>query len=153
MRQARITLSGLILVVVALSLALSLQTPEQNENAEPVPAYHTSLPVGEIPATLSPSLFTDPIVQNAYRLAAHIRKILYQEPCYCHCDRSLGHGSLLDCFAGNHAGECGTCLREGLYTYEQSRKGKSAAQIREGIERGDWQKVDVKKYEAPPLAK
>ena len=30
-----------------------------------------------------------------------------------------------------------------------THNGKTAAQIREGIERGDWQGVDLKKYESP----
>jgi Protein of unknown function with PCYCGC motif len=121
----------------------------QAEGLEPVPAYHTEIPKGPLPATLSPSLFSEPIVQNAYALAAKVRKVLYQQPCYCHCDRTQGHGSLLDCFAGKHAAECGTCIREGLYSYEESRKGKTAAQIRESIERGEWQAVDVSKYQTP----
>ena len=82
-------------------------------------------------------------------LAARVRKVLYQQPCYCHCDRSQGHGSLLDCFAGKHAAECGVCIREGLYSYEQTRKGKTPAQIRDGIERGEWQHVDLTKYQTP----
>jgi hypothetical protein len=49
--------------------------------------------------------------------------------------------------------ECGVCIREGLYSYEQSRKGKTGAQIREGIERGEWQQVDVSKYQTPVPAK
>jgi hypothetical protein len=48
-----------------------------------------------------------------------------------------------------HGADCGTCIREDLYAYEQSRKGKTAAQIREGIERGDWQSMDTSKYEKP----
>jgi len=125
------------------------QNTAQSNAAEPVPAFHTEVPHGPLPATLSPSLFANVVVQNAYLLAARVEKLLYQQPCYCHCDRSQGHGSLLDCFAGKHAAECSTCIREGLYTYEQSRKGKTAKQIREGIERGEWQQVDLGKYQAP----
>jgi hypothetical protein len=48
-----------------------------------------------------------------------------------------------------HAAVCGVCERENFYSYEQSRKGKTAAQIREGIEHGDWQQLDVTKYQSP----
>jgi len=48
---------------------------------------------------------------------------------------------------------CETCVLEALYTYEQSRKGKTPAQIREGIERGDWQSVGLSKYQKPIPAK
>lgn len=161
MRKTQKLFAGTILVIAGLALALVPQpassrsrgTSHQAANAEPVPAYHTALPEGSLPATLGPALFNDPVVQNAYRLAARIKKVLYQQPCYCHCDRTEGHGSLLDCYAGHHAAECGTCVREDLYAYEQTRRGKTPTQIREGIERGDWQKVDVKKYELPLPAK
>jgi Protein of unknown function with PCYCGC motif len=78
-----------------------------------------------------------------------VKKVLYQQPCYCHCDRSQGHTSLLDCFASQHGAGCGVCIREAIYSYEQSHKGKTAAQIRTGIERGAWQHVDMSKYQTP----
>ena len=123
------------------------------EGHEPVRAFHSEVPKGPLPATMNPLEFSDIVVQNSYTLAARIRRVLYQQPCYCHCDRSQGHGSLLDCFASKHAAECGVCIREGLYSYEQSRKGKTGAQIREGIERGEWQQVDLSKYQTPVPAK
>lgn len=144
---------GIFLTTLLLGLALlpqraaSWQAPSVPE--EPVPAFHTAPPLGPLPATLSPAEFSDIVVQNAYAVAARVKKILYQQPCYCHCDRSQGHSSLLDCFAGKHAAVCGVCIRESLYSYEQSRKGKTAAQIRTGIEHGDWQQVDVTKYQTP----
>jgi hypothetical protein len=161
MRGTRKIFAGIILMIVGTALAVipprassrPAGTWKQTATAEPVPAYHATLPEGPMPATLSPSLFNDPVVQNSYRLAARIKKVLYQQPCYCHCDRTEGHTSLLDCYTGHHAAECGTCVREGLYAYEQTRKGKTAAQIREGIEHGEWQKVDVTKYESPMQAK
>jgi len=154
MRGTQRVFGGIILVVAALGLVLIPQQASsrsagrltQDINPEPVPAFHNSVPAGPLPTTLSPTLFTEPIAQNAYSVAARIKKILYQEPCYCHCDRSQGHGSLLDCYASKHAAVCGICEREDFYAYEQSRKGKTGAQIREGIERGDWQGVDMTKY-------
>jgi hypothetical protein len=120
---------------------------------ESVPAFHNEAPQGQLPETLSPSQFTDIAVQNAYILAARVKKILYQQPCYCHCDRSQGHTSLLDCFASKHGSGCGVCMRETIYSYEQSHKGKTAAQIRAGIERGEWQQVDMSKYQNPVAVK
>jgi hypothetical protein len=116
---------------------------------EPVPAYHTQLPNSPLPQTLDPQLFTAVVVQNAYTLAARVKKLLYQQPCYCHCDQSQGHGSLLDCFAGKHGSNCNVCMAEDFYTYEQSRKGKTAAQIRAGITSGEWKNVDLAKYQQP----
>jgi hypothetical protein len=140
-------LPGLVLLP---QRAASRQAPNAAE--EPVPAFHAAPPQGPLPETLSPTLFSNVVVQNAYTLAARVKKILYQQPCYCHCDRSQGHGSLLDCFAGKHAAGCDVCIREGFYAYEQSRKGKTAAQIRTGIEHGQWQQVNLTKYQVPLAA-
>jgi hypothetical protein len=156
MRGAQKLFGGIILMAMALGLVLiperassrSADTSWQEANAEAVTAFHNSVPAGQLPATMSPSLFTDPVAQNAYSVAARIKKILYQQPCYCHCDRSQGHGSLLDCYVSKHAAVCGICEREDFYAYEQSHKGKTAAQIREAIERGDWQGVDITKYQS-----
>ena len=147
---------GAILCGAALGLAIA--APKAASRAaqtadEPVPAFHSEAPRGQLPRTLSPSEFSDVVVQNAYTLAARVKKILYQQPCYCHCDRSQGHTSLLDCFASKHGSECGVCMREAIYSYEQSHKGKSAVQIRAGIERGEWRDVDMSKYAAPVAAK
>jgi hypothetical protein len=157
MRATQKLFGGMILVVAACGLAVAPQIASSRSTgslqaqapAEAIPAFHDSVPAGPLPATMSPELFTDPVAQNAYTLAARIKKILYQQPCYCHCDRSQGHGSLLDCYVSKHAAVCGVCEREDFYSYEQSHKGKTAAQIREGIERGDWQGMDITKYESP----
>ena len=150
-------LGAAVLFGFALGLGLipqpaASQSPQdanapQSATAEPLPAYHAQAPQGAPPATMNPELFPDPLVQNAYAIAAKIKKTLYQQPCYCHCDRSQGHGSLLDCFASKHGAGCNICIYEDFYSYEQSRKGKTAAQIRAGIVKGDWQSVDVTKYQ------
>jgi hypothetical protein len=161
MRRSGISkfLSAAALLGFALGLVLVPQQAasqsSQDSNALPtgpdeqVPAFHKQAPQGELPATMNPDLFTDAVVQNAYAVAAKIKKTLYQQPCYCHCDRSQGHKSLLDCFASKHGSECGTCIYEDFYTFEQSRKGKTAAQIRAGIIKGEWQSVDATKYQKP----
>lgn len=118
-----------------------------NNPDEPTPAFHAEPPKDALPPTMEPSIYSDNIgVFNAYAVAGRIKKILYQEPCYCHCDRSQGHGSLLDCFVSRHGSSCDICMKEAFYSYEQTHKGKTPAQIREGIIRGNWQKVDMAKY-------
>ncbi len=114
---------------------------------ESVPAFHSEVPKGPLPATMDPEQFSDPVVRNAYTSAAKVKKVLYQQPCYCHCDRSQGHGSLLDCFVSKHAAGCNVCTKEEFYSSEQAHKGKTGAQIRDGIEKGEWQQVDLSKYQ------
>lgn len=142
--------SGLLLVPQQAASKLTQDSSAPQSSAtEQVPAYHAQAPKGELPDTMDPGLFTDPVVQNAYAVAAKVKRVLYQQPCYCHCDRSQGHKSLLDCFASKHGSGCGTCIYEDFYAYEQSSKGKSAAQIRAGIIKGEWNKVDAAKYQRP----
>ncbi len=117
---------------------------------EPTPAYHAQAPQGALPTTMDPASFNNPIVQNAYALAAKVKRVLYQQPCFCHCDRSIGHESLLDCYVGKHASVCDVCMKEAFYAYEQAMKKKTAAQIRDGILHGEWQQVDTSKYESIP---
>jgi hypothetical protein len=114
-----------------------------------VPAYHPSRPTGPLPETLNPAQFTDVQTQNVYALAAKIKAVLYQQPCYCHCDKDIGHTSLLSCYTDRHASVCALCQKEAVLAYTESQKGKTAAQIRKEIIDGKWKDVDLSKYEAP----
>ena len=116
-----------------------------------VPAFHSTAPTGPLPETMDPAQFPDRETSNAYAAAARIRKTLYQQPCYCHCDHTQGHTSLLDCFVSRHGSGCNICKSEALFAFEQLRKGKTPAQIREAIIHGDWQNFDLAKYRSAPL--
>jgi len=149
-----VALFGFALGLVFVPQQAASSSPQSADSSqstadEPVPAFHAQAPQGEMPATMDPGVFTDPVVQNAYAVAAKIKKTLYQQPCYCHCDRSQGHKSLLDCFASKHGSGCGTCIYEDFYSFEQLGKGKTAAQIRAGIIKGEWKSVDATKYKQP----
>src|SRR5437879_12238827 len=83
-----------------------------------------------------------PFQSHAYELAAKIPNVIYQQPCYCYCDR-MGHNSLHSCFESTHGAQCATCLKETYYSYAMHHKGKTAAQIRQGIIKGEWKSVDL----------
>ncbi|MGA8224373.1 MAG: CYCXC family (seleno)protein [Candidatus Acidiferrales bacterium] len=127
--------------------------PVNNPNESDVPAYHANPPTGPLPATLDPKLFPGTLNQNIYALAAKEKPVLYQQPCYCHCDREVGHTSLLDCYVDKHASVCAVCKMEAVYAYEQTKLGKTPAQIREAIIQGKWKEVDLSKYKSPAAAK
>jgi hypothetical protein len=57
----------------------------------------------------------------------------------------MQHNSLHSCFEGTHGATCSTCMKEAVYAYEQTKKGQTPAQIRAGIERGEWQAIDLEK--------
>jgi hypothetical protein len=111
-----------------------------------IPSYHAYALKPPIPATLDPKAFSDPLNRNVYALAAKIKPVLYQQPCYCYCDRNAGHKSLLDCYASEHGAQCDICQKEAILAYQMTQKGKTPAQIRTAIIRGDWKSVDMKPY-------
>ncbi len=121
----------------------------KSDPAQKVPAYHATAPKSPLGPTLDPTQFKDVVIQNSYAMAAKVKNALYQQPCYCYCDQNNGHHSLFDCFASTHASECNTCLAEGIFTYEQTRKGVSPAKIRAAIIKGEWRKVDLSAYKDP----
>ena len=120
--------------------------------AEDVPAYHPSAPlrVSTLPPILSGAKLTGenfryPWQVHVYQQVARISSVVYQLPCYCRCDRALGHTSLRSCFEGLHGTECSTCAQEGFYAYQQTKLGKTPAQIRAAIGRHEYEKIDLDK--------
>ena len=87
--------------------------------------------------------FNQPYRIESYKAAAKVPNLAYQMPCYCYCDRGHGHTSLHSCFESPHGANCGTCMAEALYTYQMSKKGWSAKEIREGIMHGQFKNVDL----------
>ena len=55
----------------------------------------------------------------------------------------MGHNSLHSCFETTHGAACSTCAKEAVYAYNMTRQGKTPQQIRDGIERGEWQSIDL----------
>lgn len=83
--------------------------------------------------TLPPEQFTG-LVRDAYRAVREIPETIAQMPCYCHCDRGMGHKSLYSCFEDDHASHCAVCVNEALLALKLEREGKlSPAQIRDKI--------------------
>ena len=121
-----------------------------------IPAFHAAPPAkGE---KLAPILtaeqlkaqgFMQPQQIRAYELAAKVPSTLYQLPCYCRCDRSVGHHSLRSCFESTHGAACSTCMKEAVFAYQQQKAGKGVKEIRTAIERGDFQNVDLGAPDSP----
>jgi hypothetical protein len=111
-----------------------------------IPSYHAYALKPPMPATMDPKMFPDTLNRNVYALAAKIKPVLYQQPCYCYCDRSVGHKSLLDCYASEHGSQCDICQKEAVLAYQLTQKGKTPEQIRAAIIRGDWKSVDLKPH-------
>jgi len=142
---------GIVLACLFL-ITLMVSAPWATSQQEgSVPAYNAGPPSKgtKLPAILGKDqLWEDdaqlPYQTHAYELAAKIPTVLHQQPCYCYCDR-MGHNSLHSCFETTHGARCEICLKELYYSYTEHQKGKTAAQIRKGIIRGDWRQVNLEK--------
>ena len=100
----------------------------------PVPAYQSGASLMNLPPTLAPEMFTNASVRAAYAVAREIPQTLAELPCYCHCDKSIGHKSLHSCFTDDHGANCGTCMNEAMRAYQLQKQQKlTPAQIREKI--------------------
>jgi hypothetical protein len=139
-----------LLLTLAAGLVTVVSYGQWTNPGEDIPAYHPAPPAktAHLPPVLSGKQLTGasfryPWQVKIYREAAKIPAILYQLPCYCRCDRALGHASLHSCFEGTHGAECSTCAKEEAYAYEMTSKGWTPKQIRAGIERKEYEKIDL----------
>jgi hypothetical protein len=141
------TLTGFIVALTAIACSGQWLQPQG------VPAYNsTPLAKG---ATLPHILagkeienFQYPVMKKAYLAAARVPRVLHQLPCYCYCDRNHGHKSLHTCFESEHGANCSTCMKEAFFAEQETKKGKTAAQIRAEIIHGDYEKIDLVKLNA-----
>lgn len=138
-----------LIFLFAVTLTMSAEWTAPVEDETGIPAYNAGPPPRgtKLPATLTKADLWGadaqyPYQTHAYELASKIPNVLHQQPCYCYCDR-MGHNSLHSCFETTHGAQCSTCLKELYYSYQQSKKGKSATQIRAGIIKGEWKQIDL----------
>jgi len=143
-----------IVTLVALFTLALFAFGQGDRGPTVVPAYNAGRPAkGVFVPPILPKealwgpVFKFPYQSHAYDLASRIPGVIYQQPCYCYCDR-MGHTSLHSCFESTHAAECGVCLKELYYTYSQSRKWKTPALIRQGIIKGEWKQVELQGADA-----
>jgi Protein of unknown function with PCYCGC motif len=138
----------IFMTAVAVALPAAQQGTESGTAQSPkkIPAFHSAPAAAHLPVTMDPKQFNDVSTQNSYAMAAKVKNVLYQQPCFCYCDANDGHHSLLDCFASDHAASCNICRMEGIFAYEQTRKGQTPAQIRKEIINDEWKKVDLGQY-------
>ena len=139
-------LAGILSVLLVAGMTHGQFVNQDNET----PAFHPAPPAkGQTmppilnQAQLAESGFTMAAQKESYQAAARIGNVLYQQPCFCHCDRHAGHTSLRSCFETTHGANCGTCMAEAFYSYQMSKKGWSPKMIRDGIIRGDFKTVDL----------
>jgi hypothetical protein len=152
MKKALFLIGGILVLLIAAVLVVNQQktsepatdhhaasyTPAGSQPATPatniIPAHFETAPSrSSLGPTLAPEKF-DGLTRDAYRAAREIPTTLAQMPCYCHCDRGMGHKSLYSCFEDDHASHCAVCVNEALLAYKLEKENKlTAPQIREQI--------------------
>lgn len=55
--------------------------------------------------------------------------------CYCGCDETDEHDTLLDCFTTDHGVDCHICQEEALIALKMKRDGKSLAEIQQAVDK------------------
>lgn len=135
---------------LALALVTVAASAQWSNPSDDIPAYNSAVAKKPMKPVLTGEQLTGPYFSHqyqvvAYEIAAKIPGVLHQEPCYCRCDRAMGHNSLHSCFEGTHGAACSVCMREAVFAYNETKKGRTPAQIRTEIEKGDWESVDLLK--------
>ena len=143
---AGIAVLGVAAILIVHSSSINQPAAPQDHQASHTPIERPATPVKTIPAhfeqapsksslgpTLEPEKFTG-LVRDAYRAAREIPQTIAQLPCYCHCDRGMGHKSLHSCFEDDHASHCAVCVNEALLALKLEKEQKlTPAQIRDRI--------------------
>jgi hypothetical protein len=151
MKKNWLLIAGVAVLLVAAIFIAKSGTGKQPAPAQDHQVAHTPIqtPASAVPAipahfeqapsrstlgvTLEPEKFTG-LVRDAYRAAREIPQTLAQLPCYCHCDRGMGHKSLHSCYEDDHASHCAVCVNEALLALKLEKEGKlTPAQIRDRI--------------------
>jgi hypothetical protein len=108
-------------------------TTQPTTQSPRVPAHFTAPPAAsDLGPVLASAQFTGK-TREAYEAVSRIPATIAQMPCYCHCDRGMGHKSLHSCFEDDHAAHCAVCVDEALLAYRLQKEGLSPAEIRERI--------------------
>jgi len=133
-----------------LAAATAISYAQWSNPADDIPAYHSTAPlkISSLPPILSGAKLTGenfryPWQVHVYQQVSKVSSVAYQLPCNCRCDRALGHTSLRSCFETLHGTECSTCAKEGLYAYQQTKLGKTPAQIRAGVAHHDYESIPL----------
>lgn len=69
-----------------------------------------------------------------YAAAKQCPEICAKLFCYCGCDETDEHDTLLDCFTTDHGVDCHICQQEALVALKMKREGKTLAEIQQAVD-------------------
>ena len=114
-----------------------------------VPAYNTAPPKpGEVMPILPPDQRVGELFKNPYQVRAYAaggqdsRRASISSRAIATANAS-GTRACTPAIESDHGAHCGICMKEVFYAYEQTKLGKTPAQIRAGIIKGEWKSIDL----------
>lgn len=108
-------------------------------------------PNGELPAVLDPDKYSGQ-AQAGYAACKEVPAICDKLFCYCGCDLTDCHGSLLDCFTNDHGEDCHICQEEAIIALKLHKKGKTLSDIQKEVDK-KFEKEYPFEVESPALQK
>jgi hypothetical protein len=111
----------------ATTQATAASTPTTPATTQATAASTPTTPV------LSPDKYFGP-AQAGYAAAQKVPDICAKLFCYCGCDLSDNHSSLLDCFTSDHGADCSICQDEAILALKLKNEGKSLADIQKAVD-------------------
>jgi hypothetical protein len=82
---------------------------------------------------IAPEKFSGQIAAG-YKAAQKAKDVCSKLFCYCGCDMTDEHISLLDCFTSMHGVDCAICQEEAIIACHMKEQGKTLAQIQQAID-------------------
>jgi hypothetical protein len=74
-------------------------------------------------------------VRRAYAMAREIPQVFDGLYCYCDCEKTQGHRSLLSCFESDQATGCLACREEAELVHSLHTQGKNLGEIRAAVDK------------------
>jgi len=120
----------LLVAGVAVAVVITVGGGASDRSAGDMPQMATPLDL----ASVSPN------VAAHYRYVKAHQDAYSQIPCFCGCDRSLAHRSLLDCYVQAdgvgweaHASGCGICIAESVTARRLLNGGRDPTSVRAAV--------------------
>ena len=141
MKRNALATSLVLLTLTFCSAALADQATSTTpvapaQNAAPAAGASTVSPSGsqeQRKPVLDPNKYFGK-AKAGYAAAKECPEICAKLFCYCGCDLTDEHTSLLDCFTCDHGVDCYICQEEALVALKMKKQGKGLAEIQKTVD-------------------
>jgi hypothetical protein len=121
-------------VAVALMLGGLLAWSQWTDMKADEPVVKPMLPPPANAKVLDPKRFVG-AAATGYLAAQSCPEIIANLFCYCGCDMTDKHNSLLDCFTTEHGADCPICTDEAILASRLKQAGQSVAEIQQAVDK------------------